>query len=200
MSGPVFLPAHAAALLAYVTSVDERFAGTDEATAAARNRAWTTILSDVDPGFALQHARRYYSKAGQPRITPAEVRNAWQGAKRREDARTRPQLPRSVAPPEGLREYLRLAVAAVAAGRDPGEVPVPAGARLSREADQASRKCREWRTCACDHTKCRDGWLDAEETITNGLGLSYPAVTACPSCRDAALMAVELATPTRGRR
>lgn len=199
-AGPVFLPAHAAALLAYVTSVDERFATTDEATAAARVRAWQTILHDVDPGFALQHARRYYSRAGQLRITPAEIRTAWAGHLRRQDARERAPLAPSAPPPTGLRDYLRQAAAAYAAGRDPGSIPPPSGAGLSPEADRASRKCREWRTCACDHTRCRDGWLDREERIVNALGKSYPAVSACPHCRDAVLMAAELATPVRGKR
>jgi hypothetical protein len=197
---PIFQPAHSAALLAYVASVDDRFATTDEAVAAARVRAWQTILSDVDPGFALQHARRYYSKVGQPRLTPAEVRNAWVQAQRRQEQRERPPLAQGVQPAPRVRDYLRAVVAAVAAGRDPGSITPPAGATLTPEADVASRRCANWRNCACDHTGCRDGWLDAEERVTNSLGKSYPAVTHCPHCRDAALMAAELATPVRGRR
>lgn len=197
---PVFLPAHASALMAYISSVDSRFTEVSEEVAAARLRAWTSILSDVDPAFALAHARRFYSRARPDRITPGEIRTAWMTQQRREAARTRPPLPAGTPAPTGLRDYLNAVLAAVQAGRDPATVPVPAGKSITPEAELASRRCEHWRDCACDHTTCRAGWLDNEVEVKSVHGLAYRAVEPCPHCRDAALMAAERATPVRGRR
>lgn len=203
MTTPRFTHDHADALLTFITSVDHRFTVTDPALGAARRNAWQIILADVDPDYALGYVRRWYSKAGQDRVTPAGIRSAWIGEQRRAAERTRDRLPASSGPPVGVRDYLREVLAAVSAGRPPDSVPVPAGMQITPAMETASRKCRNARgvaACACDHTKCRDGWLDEEQTITSVHGRKYQQVVPCPYCRDAALMAAEFATPTHGRR
>lgn len=198
---PVFLPEHASAVLAYVTSVDSRFHEQSDTVAAARVRAWASILHDVEPAFALEYARRYYSKPQDQRITPAAIRSSWMGQVRREEARTRPRAPRGAPPPAGLADYLRQAVKVAQAGGDVAEVPLPAGVTpISAEQDHHLRRCANWRGCACDHLHCREGWLDAEDRVVSVHGQAYPAVKRCPHCHDAALMAAEAATPVRSHR
>lgn len=202
---------HAAALLAFCAAADDRFATADPATADARVRTWATILSTVDPAFALDHARRAYSKPRDRMLTPGEVRTAWANHQRVEDSRRRPVAAGNAAPsgpaPAGaaptLWGYLKALGDAVAAGQDPTLVPRPRSARVMGRADDLrSRQCANWRNCSCSHERCRGGWLDVEETATNMLGLLYPVVKACPFCHDAASMAAQGIGPgaTRGRR
>lgn len=194
MTGPrAFTADHAAAVLAYAVSVDDRLR-TDESTAAARIRAWATILGDVDPAFAMQHTRWWYSRAGANRITPGEIRTAWHTQRRREDNRRPAVPPPPASPPADLRGFIAAVRAAVAAGRDPGSVPPPrSAAPFTRERDRLTRRCVNWRTCPCEHYACRDGWLDMQTTVGNALGRTYPAVERCPHCHDAAMMALDLA-------
>jgi hypothetical protein len=73
-------------------------------------------------------------------------------------------------------------------------VPVPEAARPvdpGSTREQRIRRCTFHQLCACAHTGCRDGWLDAEEALDSISGLMYPAVKRCPFCDDALKMAVE---------
>lgn len=197
---PVFLPGHAAALLAFIGSVDDRFQEVDATVSGARIRSWAVILRDVDPSFAMSHARRFYATARPNRITPAEIRTAWMAHLRREEAMNQPKPPQSVPAPPGIADYLRAVLKAAREGRPVEDVPRPEAGTMTPAQDHLTRRCRHWRGCACDHVACRDGWLDRESRIGNALGRSYPAVEPCPHCRDAALMAAEAATPVRRHR
>jgi hypothetical protein len=81
----------------------------------------------------------------------------------------------------------------VRAGQDPASVPLPETARkpLTAEQDAWQRRCPYHRLCACDHTACRDGFLDEEEIRVGWNGLPYPTVTRCLHCLDALKMAIE---------
>lgn len=205
----VFTADHAAALLAFCTGVDDRFSTADPQTADARVRSWASILEGVDPQWALGFARRAYSKARDRMLTPGEIRTGWLDHVRVEDSRTVPRAtggrlhvgPAPEGAPETLWDYLAALRAAAARGADPTTVPRPVSARvMSRADDLRSRQCDHWRTCACDHSRCRGGFLDVEDTATNMLGLVYQTVTRCPHCQDAALMAADgTAAPRRGR-
>lgn len=73
-------------------------------------------------------------------------------------------------------------------------VTVPAAARPvdpGSTREQRVRRCAFHQLCACAHTECRDGWLDAEDALDSISGLMYPAVKRCPFCEDAVKMAVE---------
>ena len=66
-------------------------------------------------------------------------------------------------------------------------------------ADQRARRCPFHKVCVCDHTVCRDGWLDEEDLTRVVNGVVYPAVVRCPRCKDAQEMTSELAG-MRGKR
>jgi len=73
-------------------------------------------------------------------------------------------------------------------------VPVPAEARpvdATVGAEQRARRCAFYTLCACDHTHCRDGWLDDDEPREDTGGGVYPVARRCSFCNDALLMAEE---------
>lgn len=61
--------------------------------------------------------------------------------------------------------------------------------------EQRARRCAFHKSCVCDHTICRDGWLDDEipEPAKLGDWSDHTAVQRCPRCTDAREMTVELA-------
>ena len=188
----VFGIEHADALLAYIRSVDPRWAAVAQDQAETRSRAWATILADVDPAWALAYARRFYSRDQSERIAPGMIRQAWRTEARVQEARDRPAPTPSMPVPPNLAAYMRECLKASAEGRDPAQVPKPATAKHMTKADDIrSRLCRYWKGCACDHTKCRDGWLDEEQGFIGQNGLPYSGVQPCPHCHDAAIMAAE---------
>lgn len=183
---------HSHALMAFIRSVDPRWAAVAEDQADARARSWAVILEDVDPGWALQYAKRFYSTDQRERLAPGMIRQAWMADQRVDLAKQRERDETGVPVPESLAQFMREAIRLAAAGQDPGQLPPPASARhMTKVEDLRSRLCRYWQGCACDHTKCRDGWLDEEQTFIGSTGLSYSGVRACPHCHDAAIMAAE---------
>lgn len=65
-------------------------------------------------------------------------------------------------------------------------------------ADIRARACSNRRMCACDHTKCRGGFLDGDQVVMIH-GRQYIRTLRCPHCEDAAKMIGEN-TARRGRR
>jgi hypothetical protein len=191
---------HVRALLALLVSLDGRLRASDENSAALRTRAWSTLLAEVDPGFAVKYAEHAYQELRELAITPAEILGAWReherlGAETAGEALF--DASRYVGQQHGwdpvMVDYLRDVNAAVRAGQDPASVPLPETARkpLTAEQDAWQRRCPYHRLCACDHTACRDGFLDEEEIRVGWNGLPYPTVTRCLHCLDALKMAIE---------
>lgn len=108
------------------------------------------------------------------------------------------------APPErlGLNAkpgwYDAQVAAYAAAGLDAASVPLPFIPQPVGAEERRERRCRHWHGCACDHTSCRDGWLDGEQVIYSKFG-DHPATVPCAACHDAALMAAESAPKSKKR-
>lgn len=196
-------------LLSYCAGLDQWLKATSPDEAAMMLAGWTDMLSDVPLEFGQRFARDHYSRADARTLTPGEMLSGWRSRLKRETA-TRERDERRAAgaavleasgvaealqeaiPMAGASEYLERLQAALAAGHDPRSVKRPASVRvLSLEGDVASRRCRFHDVCVCTHTECRDGWLDAEQTITNSIGRKYDAVERCPICEEAQTMAEE---------
>lgn len=65
-------------------------------------------------------------------------------------------------------------------------------------ADQRARRCRFYKHCTCDHTVCRDGWLDDDVPNPTSINPHNVANARCRFCADAQEMAGELSA-MRGR-
>lgn len=196
-TGARFTAQHAAGLLATLSALDGRLKANDEATATIRVNAWAALLGEVDPGYAMKYAQRAYQQVRDWPLQPAEILQEWrreQAAAQQGDDRSErlEQGELGVTRPAGaMRDYLRAVFAALQAGQPFDSVPRPVGVgSFSPARDARERRCVFHRLCACDHTKCREGYLDAEHTLVIE-GQSYPAVEACPFCHDALLMADE---------
>lgn len=77
-------------------------------------------------------------------------------------------------------------------GQKPGDAYVPAPGELERE-----KRCAFHDHCACTHTECTEGWLDVEQPEPRRGDPDRTVVARCPNCRDAMLMADELAPKRR---
>jgi hypothetical protein len=194
-------PQHVEALLALLVSLDPRLRAPDASTAELRVSAWSSLLAEVDPAYAVRFAELAYQEIRDWPLTPAEILQGWRSEQREAaeapardpfDDGGRRGLGRSGWSPQVL-DFLREALAAVARGEDPAAVPRPdvAVRPLTAAQDSWQRRCVFHRICACDHTTCRDGFLDAEETVVGWEDLLYPSVVRCPHCEDALKMAVE---------
>lgn len=184
-------------LLAYLVALDPRLRASDEGTAAIRTKAWAKLLDEVDPGYAMRFVELAYSEPREWALQPAEILQGWRTAQA--DARTaeetlwREKYPDRRKSSAVMQAYIRKVWAAIQGGKSFDTVPRPVGlvVQLSPEADARERRCVYHRICACEHIQCRDGLLDEEVVLVNGLGVSYPAVKRCPFCNDALLMAEE---------
>lgn len=184
------------ALLALLVALDARMKAPDENTAALRVRAWSVLLQEVDPAYAMRYAEHAYQETRDWPLQPAEILQGWRAeqaaGRARAEAAYRQQHPEErQAGPVEMAAYVRACVDALANGRDPLLIPRPAITPLSPEQDAYLRRCVYHRICACDHLHCREGFLDDETTIINSLGRTYVAVARCPYCRDAIVMAEE---------
>lgn len=82
--------------------------------------------------------------------------------------------------------------------------PPPSTARTqpattAETAEQRSRRCPFWKHCTCDHTECRDGWLDEDEPDPTPMDAHHVRSRRCRFCNDAREMASELRA-MRGKR
>lgn len=68
----------------------------------------------------------------------------------------------------------------------------------TEEELRRERRCVYHKVCACDHSVCRDGWLDDEIADPQPGDPNHTRVQRCPHCFDAALMTVEQ-NDTRGK-
>lgn len=192
---------HVDALLALLVSLDPRLRAPDLHTAEVRASAWTRLLSEVDPGYAVRYCEHAYQELRDLPITPAEILTAW-----REDQRAEAEASGDALFDAGryldnqtgwdpvMVDFLRDVLAAYQRGEDPEQtVPRPRTSRRPRTAAQDAwqRRCPFHRICACDHARCRDGFLDEEETVVGLSRKPYPAVRRCPFCADALAMAIE---------
>lgn len=190
---------HTEALLALLVSLDPRLRATDASTAALRTNAWTSLLGEVDPAYAVKYAELAYQEVRDFPLTPAEILVAWR-TEARETAQqagealfagdTYQQV--SHGWPAEMADWVRNVVTTIRHGGDGSEVPRPQNRQrqLTVAQDAWRRRCAFHRICACDHTVCRDGWLD-EVTEEPGPFGDYEKVTRCPHCADALAMAVE---------
>lgn len=199
---PAMTDGHVEALLALLVSLDPRMRAPDEATAKIRVRAWSTLLAEVDPAYAVRYAEHAYQEVRDWPLQPAEILQAW----RSEQVETAEHQGDELFGDDGVRrwssslgwepamiDYLRDVLAAAERGEDVLSVPRPQTTvkPLTAAQDAWQRRCAYHRICACDHTECRDGILDAEETIIGWNGHSYLTNRRCPHCNDALLMAIE---------
>lgn len=186
---------HTRTLLAVLVSLDPRLKAPDETTAAIRCRAWTSLLAEVDPVFAAKFVEHAYQQVRDWPLQPAEILQAWrtEAAEAREEAtqeqRVIDRSDRRATIAVG-QQYLRDCWAAVLAGQEPPPRP-PDLNTLTPEQDARQRRCTYYDLCACDHTRCRNGYLDAEAVVIGVHGVEYPGVQRCSFCRDALLMAEE---------
>jgi hypothetical protein len=190
---------HVEALLALLVSLDPRLRAPDPGTAEIRVSAWTSLLAEVPPTFAVRFAERAYQEVRDWPLVPAEILTAWR-EEQRETAQAqgealfgddRYRQRRSGWSAEVV-DYCLAVMAAVQAGlpAESVERPVLPERHLTPAQEAWQRRCTFHTICACDHTRCRDGWLDVEET-TEALFGTYPVVVRCPHCEDATRMAVE---------
>lgn len=194
---------HVEALLALLVSLDGRLRAPDAATAEIRAKAWTSLLGEVDPAFAVRYVEHAYQELRDVAMTPAEILVAW-----REDQRVQAETAGAAKfdadryLDTGARagwdpvmiDYLRDVLEAHQRGEDVGTVPRPQTTRqpLTPAQDAWQRRCAFHRICACDHTRCRAGFLDEVTHEPGGFdGSPYEKVTRCPFCADALAMAVE---------
>lgn len=187
-------------VLATAAAIDPRLAARDPETAELRVTGWWHILAEVPLPFALDYVRRFYSEPRDFPMQPAEVLQTWRERQREQRAAARtPQdaeeqltLDGGAARPSMI-AWLREAWVATSEGRSPSSVQIPMGGPFNRtsDAERRIRQCTYPDICACSHTECRDGWLDAETTRTTDVGASTVAVQRCPHCKDALLMAEE---------
>lgn len=193
-------PQETADLLRYCAGVDQWLKATSHDEAAVMVAGWADLLADVPGDFAARVARTHYRQPDARTLQPGDVTGAWEAHRRRQasqaDQAARRAEPVPIGPDQDAipvgsgAQYVREMVAAIAAGRDPRQVPRPAGLRILTAAAAArSRRCVFHDICACDHEKCRDGFLDEPTTITNVHGKEYEAVRRCGHCADALLMA-----------
>lgn len=186
-------------LLSYAGSLDPWMGQTSPDEAAIMVIGWADLLTPVPFDVAQGAVKRHYSEPGARSIQPGDVLGAWH-EHRRVEARessyavdaTVPQTLAGVTPvARSMAAYLRECLEVAGAGGDVLTVPRPAAYRLSPSAEDRERACAFPKICACSHTECRGGFLDAEEHVTSTLGQRYPAVRFCPVCADGLLMAVE---------
>jgi len=201
---------HVDALLGFLIALDPRLSAPDETTSKIRTSAWTALLCNVDPAFAMEFSQRAYSEPRDWPLQPAEILQAWR--QRQEETNRRAEEAHRQQHPEERRgnaarmaAYLRDVFAATQRGESFDSVPVPEGLVVTQspEARARERRCVWWTICACDHQNCFAGYLDAEVEIENSLGAKYSAVKRCPWCGDAAVMADERGMtkrPTAGGR
>lgn len=193
---------HVEALLALLVSLDSRLRAPDAATAEIRVRAWAALLAEVDPAYAVRHAELAYQEVRDWPLAPAEILQAWRERQRTEAETVGERLfhgPEYAAPAGGwtsnpvMMDWLHAVAEAHKRGEGPESVPMPVNSRpaMSAAQDAWERRCVFHRLCACDHTGCRDGWLDEETTTPGPLSAAYLKVTRCPHCADAAAMAEE---------
>jgi len=191
---------HVTGLLTQILALDPRIRPADADEARAKAETWHKILADVDPQFAFTVVHRYYADQPGYSITPGVIVSAWreQQTAARTAARTaegpaQPALPGTPEHPS-VAKFLKAVLAAVHAGHDQSTVPRPVGVlpKLVNGQDP-QRLCQYPDLCACDHTICRDGWLDDEIATEHpwGGGRQHRRIKRCPFCRDALLMAEE---------
>jgi hypothetical protein len=203
--------AHIEALLALLVSLDPRLRAPDAGTAELRVRAWTSLLGEVSPAFAVKYSELAYQEVRDWPLAPAEILMAWREVQQAAAveqgealfAGDRTRVRQSGWAPE-IVDWCLAVIDATRRGEDPESVPRPQlPERYLTPAQEAwQRRCTFHTLCACDHTVCRDGFLDVE-TSSEGLFGTYPAVQRCPFCADATAMAVERGLakkPSRGGR
>lgn len=182
-------------LLRYASSLDHWLKQTSPEEGAVMVAGWATILEPVPIQHAMDTVRRHYSQAEARTIQPGDILGAWHAQRRQEAAaelstRER-ELPGLEVDPS-ISHYLHEVLAASRRGEGLESVPRPPAVQFLTSSQSAwSRRCVYHAICVCDHTDCRDGWLDEESVITNNMGRNYPAVRRCPHCNDALLMAEE---------
>lgn len=64
-------------------------------------------------------------------------------------------------------------------------------------AEQRARRCPHFKVCVCDHTDCREGWLDADEPDPIPSDPMHVRTRRCPRCNDAREMTTELSKGNR---
>ena len=192
---------HVETLLAVLVSLDSRLTAPDATSAAIRANAWSKLLGEVEPQFALRYAEHAYQQVRDWPLQPAEILQAWrtrvvEGAQRAEQDARQAQGQQQAADASTWRQaqqagidYLRALLAAD--GNMDAVGPPPRVALLTPEQEARERRCRFHQLCACPHDRCRDGWLDAEAVILGHGGRQYPCVQRCSFCHDALLMAEE---------
>ena len=175
---------------------------------------WAMMLEAIPTDVAMRAAKAHYSSGDARTITPGDLLDTWAAERRREQSHA-DQVARGaevqhelggpdLAPLFGSgAQYLADMVTVVAQGGDPSTVARPAGVRVSQLSPEA--EARERRGAfpdirVCTHLECRDGWLDAEETIVNGHGQRYVAAVRCPQCLDGIKMAGEKGIARRPRK
>lgn len=195
-------PQETADLLRYCAGVDQWLKATSHDEAAVMVAGWADLLADVPADFAARVARSHYRQAEARTLQPGDVTGAWESHRRRQasrqaqdERRAEPVLvgpaQASIAVGSGA-QYLRDMLTAIQEGRDPSTVSRPAGLQvLTAAAEERSRRCVFHDICACDHTRCREGFLDEPAEVTNSHGKVYEAVRRCGHCEDAMLMAEE---------
>lgn len=191
---------HVEALLALLVSLDGRLRAPDAATAEIRAKAWTSLLGEVDPAFAVRYVEHAYQELRDVVMSPAEILTAW-----REDQREKAEavgetlydtaerwVDSRVGWEPVMVDYMRDVLAAYQRGEPVESVPTPKSTRppLNAQQDAWERRCAFHRICACDHLQCRDGWLDAPVFQRGPFGM-YEKVERCSHCGDATAMAIE---------
>lgn len=188
---------HIVGLLRTILALDPRTRPSDPETAQAKADAWGKILVEVDPQFAFNVVHRYYAETPEHSIMPGQIINAWRAEQTaaRVAARQAPQEALPGAPePASFAKFMRELIAAAHEGRDHSTVPRPPGHPPSMlNGQERSRLCVFHDICACEHTVCRDGWLDDEVAVEHpwGGGRKHRTVKRCPHCHDALKMAEE---------
>lgn len=193
---------HVEALLALLVSLDPRLRAPDAGTAEIRVRAWAGLLAEVDPAYAVAYVERAYQEIRDWPLQPAEILQAWRAEAEEKAEAAGEELfdgdgMQRWAAGQGwepvVLDWLREVLAAANRGEDPTSVPQPHTSvrPLTPQQDAWQRRCAYHRICACDHTHCRAGFLDAEEEIIGWQGHRYPVVRRCNHCEDALKMAIE---------
>lgn len=184
-------------LLRFCSSVDPWLKQTSPEEAVVMVGGWGAILQDVPLDTAMLAAKAHYSEPNARTIQPGDLLGAFHAQRRAHGKAEAEQERLALAGPQqgllpapNMIAWLRDVMHAALRGEDTSTIPRPSGVRqLSEKHDAYLRRCIYHGLCACDHTTCRDGWMDAEETVTSELGRTYPAVRRCPHCLDALLMA-----------
>jgi hypothetical protein len=216
------------ALVAYLQSNDPNVRTRSDEALQFRVSAWAKLLEAVPFEFAMEYINHELVDPTRRReVNLADVRTAWRIEQDRvEQAARRERLDEPqvlgdalahLVIPDWFKAYAaeshEVAVELRAKGYAPGDPeweeaypPLPDVAverAAAVEPDTIERRCRFWRSCACTHTICYDGWLDEEEyttRIVQNRPRKYVAVRRCPICAEAIDMHETLAAEQQPRR